>query len=49
LEEEIQAYRMDIVRLDEMAAELAKTEFLNETTIAIDENVEPEVGMISNR
>lgn len=30
LEEEIQAYRSDMAKLDEMAAELAKAEFLSD-------------------
>ncbi|VIO98093.1 probable spectrin beta chain, putative [Brugia malayi] len=50
LEEEIQAYRADIVRLEEMARELANTEFIAGAVVRIEEDTEelivPQVKML---
>ncbi|VDK61916.1 unnamed protein product [Onchocerca ochengi] len=50
LEEEIQAYRADIIRLEEMARELANTEFIAGAVVRIEEDTEelivPQVKML---
>uniref|UniRef100_A0A915PUP8 Spectrin beta chain n=1 Tax=Setaria digitata TaxID=48799 RepID=A0A915PUP8_9BILA len=50
LEEEIQAYRSDIIRLEEMARELANTEFIAGAVVRIEEDTEelivPQVKML---
>ncbi|VDN21104.1 unnamed protein product [Gongylonema pulchrum] len=50
LEEEIQAYRADMVKLEEMAVELAKTEFIAGAVVHIEEDTEelivPQVKML---
>lgn len=50
MEEEIQAYRADIIRLEEMARELANTEFIAGAVVRIEENTEelivPQVKML---
>lgn len=40
MEEEIQAYRADIIRLEEMARELANTEFIAGAVVRVEENME---------
>lgn len=50
LEEEIQAYRSDMVRLEEMATELANTEFIAGAVVHVEEENEelvvPQVRML---
>lgn len=50
LEEEIHAYRSDIVRLEQMATELANSEFMNAPVVHVQEETEeltvPQVRML---
>lgn len=50
LEEEIQAYRSDMVKLEEMATELANTEFIAGAVVRVEEDTEelivPQVKML---